>query len=126
VYYAGHGVLDDDGRLHLARPDTSMDHAGPAYPSTCSNEISAAQEPARGYWCWTVVSPDARAPRWPIHAASLLVSLTCRVPTPLPRPPRPHPRAAGQAIHLVHQRVARRAGPTRPAHPGRHLPPDRR
>lgn len=26
VYYAGHGVLDDDGRLHLARPDTSVDH----------------------------------------------------------------------------------------------------
>lgn len=28
VYYAGHGVLDDDGRLHLARPDTSLDHIG--------------------------------------------------------------------------------------------------
>lgn len=26
VYYAGHGVLDDDGRLHLAHPGTSMDH----------------------------------------------------------------------------------------------------
>ncbi len=28
VYYAGHGVLDDDGRLHLARPDTNVDHVG--------------------------------------------------------------------------------------------------
>ncbi|MFD2467830.1 caspase, EACC1-associated type [Amycolatopsis silviterrae] len=28
VYYAGHGVLDEDGRLHLARPDTSLDHIG--------------------------------------------------------------------------------------------------
>ena len=28
VYYAGHGVLDDDGRLHLAHPGTSLDHVG--------------------------------------------------------------------------------------------------
>ncbi|MGV9679105.1 caspase family protein [Nocardia sp. NPDC003482] len=28
IYYAGHGVLDEDGRLHLARPDTSLDHIG--------------------------------------------------------------------------------------------------
>lgn len=28
VYYAGHGVLDEDGRLYLARPDTSPDHVG--------------------------------------------------------------------------------------------------
>ena len=28
VYYAGHGVLDDDGRLHLARPDTDVEHIG--------------------------------------------------------------------------------------------------
>jgi hypothetical protein len=26
IYYAGHGVLDDDGHLHLARPDTTMEY----------------------------------------------------------------------------------------------------
>lgn len=129
VYHAGHGVLDDDGRLHLARPDTSMDYIGWTSVSVelLKRDLGRARARARVLvldCCFSGRAVAAMADSRSLVAGQLDLSGTYTLTSTTATAPSHAP--PGKRYTSFTKRPTRRAGATRPAHPGQYLPPDRR